>query len=134
MCSNIRHCADTLAAGASVLITLAATAAHSPCSYRLVPTRAVIGPWWPLHHWRVRRSPVPTPGLGRGVPPGASVMTSALAVVAATAAALIAGGPWHCPIYAALAAILAAIFVGVAARAAGAAPSRGSPSRSPRRW
>ncbi len=111
-----------LTAGASVLITLAATAAAftvqllaGACAGRGRPVAAAA----PLAGAAV--AAVPTLGWA-AVSTGASVMTSALAVVAVTAAALIARRTVALPGYAALAAVLGVVFAGVAARAAGAAP------------
>lgn len=111
-----------LTAGASVLITLAGTAAA-------FTVQLLAGAYAGRDRPVVAAAPlagaavaaVPTLGWA-AVSTGASVMTSALAVVAATAAALIARRSVALPGYAALAAVLVVVFAGVAARAAGAAP------------
>ncbi len=109
-----------LPAGASVLVTLAATVAAAAAQLlsgayagRSAPVLAAA----PL----TGAAFAALPAVGwAAVSTGASVVTSALAVVAATAAALLARRAAALPGLAALAAVLAVVFVGVAARAAGA--------------
>ena len=112
--------ATPLAAGASVLVTLAATVAVAAVQLlsgayagRSAPVLAAA----PLTGAAV--AALPAVGWA-AVSTGASVVTSALAVVAATAAALLARRAAALPGLAALAAVLAVVFAGVAARAAGA--------------
>jgi hypothetical protein len=109
-------------AGATVLIALTATAAA-------FTVQLLAGAYAGRNRASAAAAPlagaalaaVPTLGWA-AVSTGASVMTSALAVVAAVASALIARRAVPLPGYAALAAVFGVIFVGVAARAAGAAP------------
>ncbi len=107
-------------AGASVLITLTATASA-------VVAQLLAGAYAGRGAPVLGAAPLAgavfaaLPTLGwAAVSTGASVMTSVLAAAAATAAALIARRAAALPAFAALAAVLGVVFVGVAARAAGA--------------
>ena len=109
-----------LIAGASVLVTLTATAAA-------FAVQLLAGAYAGRDEPVLAAAPLagagfaalPTVGWA-AVSTGASVMTSALAAAAAAVAALIARRGVALPAFAALAAVLAVVFVGVAARAGGA--------------